>query len=90
MKKLFFCLSLALILLPACSELTVFQKEASEAVDNLSSEAVRLKSSVETTTSQVKAAVEATQEAASAIQNASDSIQSIGDPEANEPVPSDN
>lgn len=78
MKKLALILSLGLLLLPGCSNIGTAQQEATEAIQNISNEAVRIKTNVETTTAQVKGAIDAVNGALTATQDAIGSVQDIG------------
>jgi hypothetical protein len=79
MKKLVLTLSLGLLILPGCSNLTSAHQEASEAILNVSNEAIRIKNNVETTATQVKGAIESVNSALTATQDAIESVQEIGD-----------
>lgn len=93
MKKLILCLSLGLLLLPGCSDLQFAQQEATEAIQNISSEAIRIKTNAETTVTQVKeaydsvnSALSATQDAVEAIHDATSEIKEIGENLETDPI----
>lgn len=78
MKKFVLIISLGLLFLPGCSNLSAAHQEATEAVQNVSNEAIRIKTNVEVTTTQVKDAINSVNSALTASQEAIESVQTIG------------
>lgn len=86
MKNLIIIMSLSLLLFTGCNSLTSAQQEATEAIQNITNEAIRIKTNATNTATQVKEAVDSVnqamteaQEAVDAIHEATTDIQSIGD-----------
>lgn len=97
MKNLIIFMSLSLLLLTGCSNLVMIQEEATEAIRNVTNEAIRIKDNATNTATQVKDAVDSVneavneaQEAVDAIHEATNDIQSIGDnPDDEESLPAE-
>ena len=83
MKKLAILLAFVL-LLPACSsklwkDFSIFQKEATEAVNNLTEEAVEAKNNIETRVNQVQDAADSVSTAVDAVNQATSDLKSLSE-----------